>query len=247
MSHEARVESAGPVEQAMNAPVYQGIKNFILARIHAGEWSEGDQVPSENELAREFKVARMTVNRALRELTAEQVLTRVQGAGTFVARPKYESTLVAIRSISDEILARGHGYRAEVLEIGVLPADEALAIEMGLRANDRVFYSRMLHFENDEPVQLEERWVNPAVAPDYAQQDFTSTTPNHYLMRVAPLQAVEYRIEALAPQADTRVRLKMAEVEPCLVLHRRTRSSGRVASVANLWHPGSRYRFTGHF
>jgi len=84
----------------MNAPAYQGIKDFILARIHAGEWAEGDQVPSENELAREFNVARMTVNRALRELTSEQVLTRVQGSGTFVARPKYESTLVAIRSIS---------------------------------------------------------------------------------------------------------------------------------------------------
>ena len=53
----------------MNAPAYQGIKDFILARIHAGEWAEGDQVPSENELAREFSVARMTVNRALRELT----------------------------------------------------------------------------------------------------------------------------------------------------------------------------------
>ena len=85
----------------MNAPAYQGIKDFILGRIHAGEWAEGDQVPSENELAREFNVARMTVNRALRELTSEQVLTRVQGSGTFVARPKYESTLVAIRSISE--------------------------------------------------------------------------------------------------------------------------------------------------
>ena len=30
----------------MNAPAYQGIKDFILARIHAGEWGEGDQVPS---------------------------------------------------------------------------------------------------------------------------------------------------------------------------------------------------------
>ncbi|GAA5250538.1 hypothetical protein BMMON3_30210 [Burkholderia mallei] len=63
----------------MSTPAYQEIKDFILARIHAGEWAEGDQVPSENELAREFKVARMTVNRALRELTAEQVLTRIQG------------------------------------------------------------------------------------------------------------------------------------------------------------------------
>ncbi len=111
----------------MNAPAYQGIKDFILARIHAGEWAEGDQVPSENELAREFNVARMTVNRALRELTSEQVLTRVQGSGTFVARPKYESTLVAIRSISDEIVARGHRYQAKVLHIGATIADEALA------------------------------------------------------------------------------------------------------------------------
>jgi GntR family histidine utilization transcriptional repressor len=72
----------------MNTPAYQEIKDYILQRIHIGEWKEGDQVPSENELAREFKVARMTVNRAVRELTAEQVLTRVQGAGTFGARPR---------------------------------------------------------------------------------------------------------------------------------------------------------------
>ncbi len=172
----------------MNAPAYQGIKDFILARIHAGEWGEGDQVPSENELAREFNVARMTVNRALRELTSEQVLTRVQGSGTFVARPKYESTLVAIRSISDEIVARGHRYQAKVLHIGASIADAALAEEMQVSAGSPVFFSRVLHFENDEPVQLEERWVNPAVAPEYALQDFTNTTPNQYLVRVAPLQ-----------------------------------------------------------
>jgi GntR family histidine utilization transcriptional repressor len=231
----------------MSSPAYQGIKDFILARIHAGEWAEGDQVPSENELAREFSVARMTVNRALRELTSEQVLTRVQGSGTFVARPKYESTLVAIRSISDEIVARGHRYHANVLSIGIAPASTELAAEMQLHAGDDIFHSRVLHFENDEPVQLEERWVNPAVAPDYALQDFTNTTPNQYLVRVAPLQRVEYRIEAAAPDSGTRSLLTMDAAEPCLVLHRRTWSQGVVASVANLWHPGSRYRFTGHF
>ncbi|WP_049116832.1 GntR family transcriptional regulator, partial [Burkholderia cepacia] len=183
----------------MSAPVYQEIKDFILARIHAGEWEEGDQVPSENELAREFKVARMTVNRALRELTAEQVLTRMKGAGTYVARPKYESTLVAIRSISEEVGARGHAYRASVLGLDTIRADEVLADEMQVAVRTKLFHSQVLHFENDEPVQLEERWVNPAVAPDYAEQDFTNTTPNLYLMRAAPLQRVEYRIEAAAP------------------------------------------------
>lgn len=231
----------------MNGPAYQGIKDFILERIHSGEWAEGDLVPSENELAREFKVARMTVNRALRELTAEQVLTRVQGAGTFVARPKYESTLVAIRSISDEIAARGHRYQAQVLELGASVAGEALADEMQLKPGSPVFHSHVLHFENDEPVQLEARWVNPVVAPEYALQDFSRITPNQYLMRVAPLQRVEYRIEAAQPDPATSHRLKMDEGEPCLVLHRRTWSREQVASVVDLWHPGSRYRFTGHF
>jgi GntR family transcriptional regulator, histidine utilization repressor len=231
----------------MNSPAYQGIKDFILSRIDAGVWAEGDQVPSENELAREFKVARMTVNRALRELTSEQVLTRVQGVGTYVARPKYESTLVAIRSISDEITSRGHRHHAQVLHLGAAVADEVLAEEMQLSAGNPVFHSRVLHFENDEPVQLEARWVNPAVAPDYALQDFTAVTPNQYLVRVAPLQRVEYRIEACAADDETRRLLTMDPLEPCLVLHRRTWSQSVVASVANLWHPGSRYRFTGHF
>jgi len=140
----------------MTTPIYQEIKDFILARIHAGEWAEGDQVPSENELARDFNVARMTVNRALRELTAERVLTRTRGAGTFVAQTKYESTLVAIRSISDEIAARGHAYRAQVLQVGAAVADATLADEMQLGPGSPIFHSRVLHFENDAPVQLEE-------------------------------------------------------------------------------------------
>src|ERR1700738_4393919 len=200
----------------MNAPAYQGIKDFILERIHSGEWAEGDQVPSENELARDFKVARMTVNRALRELTAEQIITRVQGAGTFVARPKYESTLVAIRSISDEIAARGHRHRASVLALGAAVANTALEKEMKVKPGSPVFHSRLLHFKNDEPVQLEERWVNPAAAPDYALQDYSQITPNQYLVRVAPLSRVEYRIEAALPEPDTLKYLAMSEGEPCL-------------------------------
>ncbi len=66
-------------------------------------------------------------------------------------------------------------------------------------------------------------------------------------MRVAPLQGVEFSIEAVAPPPDMRELLRMAVHEPCLVLHRQTTSMGQVASVAVMWHPASRYRFTGQF
>jgi DNA-binding transcriptional regulator YhcF (GntR family) len=74
-----------------NTPIFQRIKDYLLAQIAAGQWKEGDVIPSEQALVKQFGVSRMTVNRAVRELTAEQVLTRRQGSGTFVAAQKYQA------------------------------------------------------------------------------------------------------------------------------------------------------------
>lgn len=228
-------------------PAYQTIKRHVLSRIQDGTWREGDAIPTEEALAREFGVSRMTVNRAIRELSDEQIVERVQGSGTFVAQQKYRATLVEIRNIADEIAARGHRHRSELQLLERTRATESLARRFGIRAGDPLFHSVVVHLENELPIQVEDRHVNPQVAPDYLSQDFTNQTPNAYLMRVAPLQGVSFEIEACTPPASVGELLQMPIGEPCLVLHRQTHSRGQVASVASLWHPASRYRFAGSF
>jgi len=228
-------------------PSFQQIKNHVLQRIHAGEWKDGDQIPTEAALGRQFGVARMTVNRALRELASEQIVTRIQGLGTFVALQKYQSTLVAIRSIADEVRARGDRHACAVKLLESVKAPAALARKFDARRGIRLFHSILVHYANEIQIQVEDRWVNAALAPDYLRQDFAHSTPNEYLMRVAPLQGVSYRIEAKLPPAEIRNRLAMPPGEPCLVLYRTTRSMGTVASVVTMWHPASRYQLTGSF
>jgi len=228
-------------------PSFQQIKNHVLQRIHAGEWKDGDQIPTEAALGRQFGVARMTVNRALRELASEQIVTRIQGLGTFVALQKYQSTLVAIRSIADEVRGRGDRHACAVKLLESVKAPAALARKFDARRGIRLFHSILVHYENEIQIQVEDRWVNAALAPDYLRQDFAHSTPNEYLMRVAPLQGVSYRIEAKLPPTEIRRLLAMPAGEPCLVLYRTTRSMGMVASVATMWHPASRYQFTGSF
>jgi len=230
----------------MAAAAFQRIKDYLLAGIAAGEWREGERIPSEPELAKRFQVARMTVNRAVKELAAAQVLSRARGSGTFVAPPRTESTLVEIRPISAEIAARGGAHAAEVLAQEAVKADGPLAGELGVRRGARLFHSVLVHREDRRPIQLEERWVVPAAAPRYLEQDFTAITPSEYLVTVAPLARVEYRIEARPPTPAAREALGLEPGEPCLLLHRRTFSRGRPASVAELWHAGNRYRLTGH-
>lgn len=229
------------------APRYQQVKDWLVDRIGSGELRPDDRTPSENELVAALGVSRMTANRALRELAAEGVLRRVQGLGTFVADARPQSELMELRNIADEIHARGHAHRAEVGELQRVPANAAVAAALGLPAGDPVFHSAIVHFEGPHAVQFEDRYVNPATAPDYLAQDFARITPNEYLMRVAPAPHVEHVVEAAMPPDRVRRALAMRAGAPCLLLHRRTALVNRVVSRAWLWHPADRYRLGAAF
>ncbi|CAN7580188.1 histidine utilization repressor [Pseudoduganella sp. LjRoot289] len=228
-------------------PIFQRIKDHLLEQIAAGVWKEGDVIPSEQALVKQFGVSRMTVNRAVRELTAEQVLTRRQGSGTYVAQQKYQATLLEIKSIADEVRARGHVHRSSLQLLEQSKAGDLLAKQFELAPASVLFHSVIVHFENGVPIQVEDRWVNPACAPLYMSQDFAAITPNEYLMAAAPLQGATYSIEALSPPRDIADMLAIDTRQPCLVLKRQTRSAGQVASIATMWHPGHRYQFAGSF
>lgn len=226
-------------------PRYLRIKNYLLAGIAKGRWKEGDVVPAEQALAQKFGVSRMTVNRAVKELTAEQILTRVQGSGTYVAQQKYQATLIAIKSIADEVRDRGHQHSCEVHLLERRKAQEPFTHKFGVPAGHALFHSVIVHLDNGVPIQFEDRWVNAALASDYMEQDFAATTPNEYLMAAAPLQGVRYSVEAMSAPPDIARMLHIPEGEPCLVLKRTTLSLDQVASVATMWYPGSRYQLAG--
>lgn len=228
-------------------PVFQTIKDYLLREIQKGTWKEGDAIPSEAALAQQFNVSRMTVNRAVRELTTEQILNRIQGSGTYVAQQKYQATLVAIKSIADEIRSRGHQHRSELHELVEVEANEQLAQQFQVQPGHALFHSVIVHFENDIAIQVEDRWVNSILAQDYLTQDFATKTPNEYLMAVAPLQGVDYSIEAVIPPKTIADMLQISSKESCLVLHRKTRSQNQIATIVTMWHPGNRYQFTGSF
>lgn len=65
-------------------PKYARIADAILARIEAGHWRPGEQLPAETELARSMDASLGTIQRALQTLAEQGVLVRRHGRGTFV-------------------------------------------------------------------------------------------------------------------------------------------------------------------
>jgi GntR family transcriptional regulator, histidine utilization repressor len=228
-------------------PLYLQVKRHILDNIGSGKWSAAARVPSENEIVKSFKVSRMTANRALRELRDEGVLVRIAGVGSFVADRHARAHPLQIRGIADEIRDRGHVHRAEIVSRERVRAVAELAEDFGIAPRSELYCSLIVHFENDRPIQLEDRYVLPKLAPDYLSIDFSNTTPHDYLIKVAPLQEAEHLLRAEMPDERTRKLLAMKRDEPCLVIIRRTWTAGQIASVARLYYPGSRYELSGRF
>ena len=233
-------------DAASPTPLYQQVKDYVRRSILTGAWPVNHRIPSENELVKLSGASRMTVHRAMRELKADGWLRRVQGQGTFVADRRTRLDLLEIRNIADVIRRRG-AYGCDIVLHARARAPAEIADELEIESQVDLFHSRLVHRLDGAPFQLEDRWVNPVVAPDYLGVDFTQQTPNEYLMRAAPLGDVEHRLEAVLPGPMEQKLLGIGRHQPCLLLHRRTWSGCRVASRAWLTHPGDRFYLATRF
>ena len=83
-------------------PLYMQIKELLVSKISGGQWSPGDIIPSEMQLAQELGVSQGTVRKAITELVDNNVLKRKQGRGTFVSNHDSERALFHFFHIVDD-------------------------------------------------------------------------------------------------------------------------------------------------
>ncbi|PIP80052.1 MAG: histidine utilization repressor [Gammaproteobacteria bacterium CG22_combo_CG10-13_8_21_14_all_40_8] len=221
---------------------YLRVKQFILEGIQTNHWLPSDKIPSENELTLLCSVSRMTAKRALDELTQEGILERLQGLGTFVKVPVASSSLLKITDISHDIRLRNHRHTSQLLKLESKTFKQSSQFPEIIPSGNTVFYSELLHFENDLPIQLEQRIINPALAPSYLEQNFLEESPSDYLLKTIPITAAQQKVAATLASLQICQHLQIAISQPCLVLHRKTWSGSQWATINTFYHPGNRYQ-----
>ena len=239
--------SFGTLARDTARPFYQQIKDSILEKIKSGDWAPGEKVPSEHTLVQELGVSRMTVHRALRELTQMGHLERVHGVGTFVAESTGHASLIELKNIADEIKSRGREHQAKVKSLERIEADQHVADRMQLMHGDDVFHIVVVHLQDGVPIQLEDRFVNPLVVPGFLDVDFATITPTQYLMGLFRPDEIEHTVQAVMPDAGTSDTLEIPEMEPCLRLVRRTWKQQDVVTYVSLLYPSSRYDLVARY
>lgn len=238
---------AGADRLPPNVARYQQVKDFVARKIQDGTWKAGDRLPSESELVAQFGLSRMTVNRALRELAEQGRIKRIGGVGSFVADDKPQANLLQIARLPDDIRRRGHDYQCRVVTVERISASLDIASALGLHTGESVFHSVCVHLEDGVPMQLEDRYVNPRMAPTFGQQDFTLEQPSDFLVRTVLFDQMEHVVDAVLPTREQAELLQMELHQPGLLLTRRTWIHEEPITIVRCLHPGMRYRLGSRF
>jgi GntR family histidine utilization transcriptional repressor len=235
------------IDKLAPEPIYGQIKKNIEQKISTGDWLAGQKLPSENDLVVALGVSRMTVNRALRELTQKGLIHRVHGLGSFVAEKPRHASLIELEDIALEVTGNGkqHSSKVEVLEKRL--ASPEVAADLDVPINTELYYMNAVHYQNDIPIQLESRYVNPALIPEFLLQDFTKITSTAYLLSQFQPDEMEHIVSAVISDGITQNRLKIGPFDACLQLNRRTWKNKQVVTQVTLIYPGSRYNLGARY
>ena len=120
-------------------PTYYRISQTLRRRIIDGRYPVDSQIPTEEDLLREFSVSRHTVRAALQQLVDQGLVRRQAGRGSFVQQPESMRSPWGARSLEDLVDRnfgdRIEGHSARLLKPG---SGEEHTARLRLRTKDRV-------------------------------------------------------------------------------------------------------------
>lgn len=245
-----RTAEAGPApSEGADEPLNRHYPKYYVVKGHLAEMlanlGPGQPLPPERALAETFSTSRTTIRQALRELTIEGRLLRMQGRGTFAALPKMAQPL-QLTSYTEDMRRRGLASRSKLLSVGQVKADEELALRLDLRPGGRVLRIERLRIAGEEPMAIETTHLDAARFPGLAKllRDSVSLyalLADEYDVHLA---AAEETIETVpAPPKEAEL-LDTTVGYPMLLLSRHSRdTSGRPVEFALSFYRGDRYKF----
>jgi DNA-binding GntR family transcriptional regulator len=225
-------------------PLYAQIERELLERIRR-DYRPGQLLPTQQELAREFRASLITVKRALAEIARRGLLRSTRGRGTVVVRPPVEDDRRGVASWTDTMTGLGRQPRTAWARTSERVPPPDVARLLSLRARERTVLLERLRTLDGEPLCLMRNELPLALVPDLPRTGLPEESLYAWLRKkygLVPFRADE-EVEARRPSPDE-ARALGGRVPIVLVVRRHTfLRDGRSLEAAEMIAPADRYRY----
>jgi len=152
-------------------PRYVKIRESLRDQILSGELERGQKLPSEDELAAQYGVSRMTVRQGISELIDDGLLYRRHGVGTFVSFPHIERDHSRLSNFFDNSNIQGIDAKSTILNIEVVPARAKIAQALVLETGEPVIHIKTLRQADDIIITLHDAYIPQRLFPELINKE----------------------------------------------------------------------------
>jgi GntR family transcriptional regulator len=235
-----------PETTSSRLPLYAQVEDVLVARISSGVLPAGTQLPSEEELVREFDVSRTTIRTTIQNLTRQGLVEIRRGRGTFVASPRMVQELTELTGFVEDMRVMGRTPTARVLSREVIPATRLVAERLAVPAGTMIVQIRRVRLSDGVPLSFDETYLPEALgrkvmADDLAEEPIFTLLEDRY---DTPLVEADYVLEATVAEPDVATALEIPVGNPIFMIERTSyTSSHRVVDYERLHYRGDYIRF----
>lgn len=233
------VDRVGKLPEGDTAPLYQQLQRVLRAAIERQVLAPDEALPPERDLAQAYNVSRVTVRKALDGLVDARMLTRRQGAGTFVAA-RVEKNFATISSFTEDMQSRGRVPHSEWLARteGTVAPEEAMAL--GLSPGSQVYRFTRIRYADGVSMALEYATVPASSLPGL---DAVTESLYDALGDDRPVRVLQ-RFRAVLFTDEQAGLLAIPRNSPGLEIERRGYTQdGRTVEFTKSWYRGDAYDF----
>jgi GntR family transcriptional regulator len=228
------------------SPLYARVETALADRILAGALSNGDRLPSEDELVAEFAVSRTTIRSAIQSLVQRGIVEIRRGRGTFVATRKIEQELTALTGFVEDMAVLGRQASARLLDQRNVPADPTVARHLKLPQGTPVTRIRRVRLADGLPLSYDETFLPTDLGARVVTEDLEVEPIFALLERKydTPLVEADYQLEAVVADATTAAALEVPQGSPVFLIERTCYAvGGRAVDYERLHYRGDQIRF----
>lgn len=138
-----------------SVPLYKQLMDIIKRDISNGIYKHGQKIPSEVEFQESYNISRITIRKALQELTDEKILERRRGKGTYVADVKLERSISTLMSFTEVCEAQNLKPGGRIIKCILEEPTETDRQEMGLKEGEKMVTIERVRYADSVPVSVE--------------------------------------------------------------------------------------------
>ncbi|MBI5649647.1 MAG: GntR family transcriptional regulator [Chloroflexi bacterium] len=232
------------LKRNLATPLYEQIADRLRQQIANGKLKAGAAIPPESALTTRFQVSRVTTRQALDVLVREGLIVRRQGKGTFVAPPKIQQDLHALRGFAEVMAQQGREQVMQVIEFGIVHADAPIARALRLAKGERVLRVKRRHLFRGDPIAFALIYI-PQPFARMLTLDQVATTPIYTLLArhaQVEIKRATQIVRTLAADAATAKLLALPKAAPVMMIERTTYSQQeKPVEYIVFYHRGDRY------